>query len=63
MDSAELAEHFGVAVEHLQETMDAAGWRYHKDANGVLWASDKTADQNSKATHRANTQGQDHGSV
>jgi hypothetical protein len=39
LDQSELAEYFGVDIEQLKTTMDAAGWRYHQDANGALWAS------------------------
>ena len=44
LNSAELAEHFQVPVAALKEALDAAGWRYHEDANGELWASAPPAD-------------------
>lgn len=47
MDQQELAEHFNVSVAQLKEVMNAAGWSYHEDANGSLWASAVTPDINS----------------
>lgn len=39
LDQRELAEHFGVDESKLKVTLRAAGWRYHEDAAGQLWAS------------------------
>ncbi len=39
LDHAELAAEFRVAEDELKAALDAAGWRYHEDANGRLWAS------------------------
>jgi hypothetical protein len=39
MNQVELAEHFKVAENELKATLEAAGWDYHEDGNGALWAS------------------------
>lgn len=39
MNQAELAEHFKVAESQLKASLEAAGWDYHEDGNGRLWAS------------------------
>lgn len=39
MNQTELAEHFKVAESELKVTLEAAGWDYHEDGNGKLWAS------------------------
>ena len=39
MNQTELAEHFGVVESGLKATLEAAGWDYHEDGNGKLWAS------------------------
>ena len=38
LDDAELAEHFGVEPADLKPALMAAGWDFHEDANGRLWA-------------------------
>ena len=44
LDQHELATLFGVAVDALPETLEAAGWRYHQDSAGMIWATDQSAD-------------------
>lgn len=39
LDQRELAEHFRVDESELKQALKAAGWRYHEDAAGQLWAS------------------------
>ena len=39
LDHSELANELGVAERDLKTALDEAGWRYHEDANGRLWAS------------------------
>jgi len=39
MNHAELAAHFGVAETQVKTALLAAGWNFHEDANGALWAS------------------------
>jgi len=43
LDQQELAELFGVAVEALPATLEAAGWGYHQDSAGLIWATDQSA--------------------
>ncbi len=38
LDHDELAERFGVPAESLKAALIAAGWDFHEDANGRLWA-------------------------
>lgn len=44
LDQQELADHFRVPVEALPQTLEAAGWRYHQDSAGMIWATDQSAD-------------------
>lgn len=44
LDQQELAALFDVAVDALPETLQAAGWRYHQDSAGMIWATDQSAD-------------------
>ncbi len=39
LDHEELAAHFCVAEDQVQDTLVAAGWDFHRDANGRIWAS------------------------
>jgi hypothetical protein len=39
MNHAELAAHFDVPQHQLKAALEAAGWKFHEDANGALWAS------------------------
>ena len=39
LGSDQLASHFGVAREHLEEELRALGVAFHKDSRGELWAS------------------------
>ncbi|MGE0626062.1 MAG: hypothetical protein AB7I04_07140 [Pseudomonadales bacterium] len=38
LDHDELAARFGVKPEALKAALIAAGWDFHEDANGLLWA-------------------------
>jgi hypothetical protein len=39
MNHAELAAHFGVEQDQLKAALIEAGWSFHEDAAGKLWAS------------------------
>ena len=39
LDHQELAAYFRVPPTGLKIAMDAAGWNYHEDANGHIWAT------------------------
>ena len=39
MDHEELATHFGVEPDQLKSVLIEAGWPFHEDAAGRLWAS------------------------
>jgi len=39
LDHAEIAALFAIPESKVKETLDAAGWRYHQDVNGAIWAS------------------------
>ena len=39
LDQAEIADLFAIPESQVKEALDAAGWRYHEDANGAIWAS------------------------
>ncbi|MEE8079101.1 MAG: hypothetical protein V3T18_08900 [Pseudomonadales bacterium] len=39
LNHAEIANLFAITESQVKETLDAAGWRYHEDANGAIWAS------------------------
>jgi hypothetical protein len=39
----ELAVHFEVAQDQVKPALIAAGWPYHEDANGGLWALSRQA--------------------
>jgi Zn-dependent peptidase ImmA (M78 family) len=39
LNQAELATYFDVAESAVKTSLQAAGWHYHEDANGALWAS------------------------
>ena len=38
LNHAELGERFKVDEDQLKQALIAAGWDYHEDANGQLWA-------------------------
>jgi len=38
LDHGELASRFGVRPDELKAALIAAGWDFHEDANGLLWA-------------------------
>lgn len=38
MNQAELARHFRCGEAAVREALIAAGWPFHEDANGGLWA-------------------------
>ena len=39
LNQAEIANLFAIPESQVKEALDAAGWRYHEDANGAIWAS------------------------
>jgi hypothetical protein len=44
LDQQELADLFAVPVAALPQTLEAAGWRYHQDSAGMIWATDQSED-------------------
>lgn len=38
LDQGELADRFGVTPDQVRDALIAAGWDFHEDANGRLWA-------------------------
>jgi hypothetical protein len=39
LNQSELATYFAVSESTVKDALQAAGWHYHEDANGELWAS------------------------
>jgi hypothetical protein len=39
LNQAELAECFGVPHDQVRDALLAAGWQFHEDSTGALWAT------------------------